>query len=117
VIATESAIEENTRSPAIRSVVTSTTSSWYRGIRQSEDEPGKDERALMIPTQAVLPQGRQKQVITYRGGKAVFSDIATGIRDSANIQVTSGLNIGDTVITTGLLFLRPGAEVKLSKIQ
>ena len=44
------------------------------------------------------------------------ADITTGIRDSSSVQVLTGLNVGDTVLTTGLLFLRPGADVKLKKV-
>ena len=42
-------------------------------------------------------------------------DITTGVRDSANVQVLAGLAAGDTLITSGLLFLRPGIDVKISK--
>lgn len=118
VIATESAIEENTRSLAVRSVVDAGDRFLVPGaFAKVKMILGREENALMIPTETVIPQGRTKQVILYKGGKAVFTDITTGIRDSANIQVLTGVNPNDTVITTGLLFLRPGADVKLSKVK
>jgi membrane fusion protein, multidrug efflux system len=118
VIATESAIEENTRSLVVRGQVRAGDAYLVPGaFAKVKMVLGRDENALMIPSQAVIPQGRKKQVILYKGGKAQFTDITTGIRDSSNVQVLSGINPGDTVITTGLLFLRPGADVKLSKIQ
>jgi len=118
VMATESYIEENTRSLAVRAVVNVSDPYQVPGaFAKVRMILGKDEKALMIPTQTVIPQGRQKQVIVYKGGKAVFTDITTGVRDSASVQVLTGLNMNDTVITTGLLFLRPGADVKLSKVQ
>ena len=118
VIATESAIEENTRSLAVRSQVTANDNYLVPGaFAKVRLTLGKQDDALMIPTQSVIPSGRLKQVIVYKQGKAVFTDITTGIRDSANIQVLTGLNNNDTVITTGLLFLRPDASVKLSKVQ
>ena len=52
----------------------------------------------------------------FKNNKALSTEITTGIRDSTNIQVLSGLNAGDTVITSGLLFLKPGSDVKISKI-
>jgi len=117
VIALESAIEENTRSLAVRSVVNTVDRLLVPGaFAKVRMTLGKDNNALMIPTQAVIPSGRNKQVILFKGGKAVFGDITTGVRDSANIQVITGLNSGDTVITTGLLFLRPGSQVTLSKV-
>ena len=117
VIALESAIEENTRSLAVRAVVNSVDRFLVPGaFAKVRMILGKDENALMIPTQAIIPQGRNKQVILFKGGTAVFEAVTTGVRDSANIQVITGLNNGDTVITTGLLFLRPGSAVKLSKV-
>jgi membrane fusion protein (multidrug efflux system) len=62
------------------------------------------------------PLGRKKLVYLYKGGKSIPVDITTGIRDSSSVQVLTGLSVGDTVITTGLLFLRPGADVKLKKV-
>jgi membrane fusion protein (multidrug efflux system) len=47
---------------------------------------------------------------------ASMIDIDTGIRDSSNVQVLSGLKAGDTLVTSGLLFIKPGAKLKLSKI-
>jgi membrane fusion protein (multidrug efflux system) len=45
------------------------------------------------------------------------TDITTGVRDSTNIQVVSGLTLGDTVITSGILFLRPGISVRIDTIK
>jgi membrane fusion protein (multidrug efflux system) len=72
--------------------------------------------ALMIPTQAIIPQARGKKVVLFRGGTADFIDVTTGPRDSTNVQITSGLNQGDTIIVTGLLSIKPEAKVTLNKI-
>ncbi len=118
VIATESAVEENTRSMAVRAVVTAGDQFLVPGAFAKVNMTlGNDANALMIPSQAVIPQGRKKQAILFKGGKAQFVEITTGVRDSANVQVLSGINSSDTVITTGLLFLKPGADVKIAKIQ
>lgn len=117
VSATEIAIEENSRSLLVRAVVKGKDPLLIPGaFAKVKIVLGKNENALMIPNSAVLPQGRKKQAFVYRGGKAVPADITTGVRDSANIEVVSGLKAGDTILTTGLLFLRPGSDVKLTKI-
>jgi membrane fusion protein (multidrug efflux system) len=56
-------------------------------------------------------------VVLYKGGEVLFRNILTGIRDSSKVQVLDGIEPGDTLITTGLLFLRPDSKVKLTKIQ
>lgn len=117
VSATEVYIEETTRSLSIRALVKSQDPFLIPGVFAKVNiELGKNEKAIMIPTEAVVPIGRKKQIFLYKNGKAMATDITTGVRDSTNIQVLSGVNLGDTVITTGLLFLKPGSEVKISKI-
>ncbi len=77
----------------------------------------KNDNAILVPAQAILPQARGKKLIVYRDGVAKFTDVQTGIRDSANVEIISGVIPGDTIITTGLLGLKPEAKVKLSKVQ
>jgi membrane fusion protein (multidrug efflux system) len=75
-----------------------------------------DPNAIVIPSQAIIPQARGKKVYVYDDGNAKFVDVTTGIRDSANVQITEGLEVGDTVLITGLLALKPNAKVMLGKI-
>ncbi|SHM61320.1 efflux RND transporter periplasmic adaptor subunit [Chitinophaga sp. CF418] len=73
--------------------------------------------AIMIPTQAVIPGTRDKKVAIADSGKAKFVIVETGIRNADNVQVTSGLNPGDTVITSGIMQLRPGMVLKYNEIK
>ena len=117
IMAAEVKMDENTRSLAIRALVKNSDPALIPGVfAKVRIVLGKNENAIMVPTIVVQPQGRKKLVYLYKGGKSIPADITTGIRDSSNVQVLTGLNIGDTVITTGLLFLRPGADVKLKKV-
>ncbi|MFI5132975.1 MAG: efflux RND transporter periplasmic adaptor subunit [Chitinophagales bacterium] len=117
VIATEVAIQEDTRSLMVRALVKAQDKFLIPGaFAKVQIVLGKNENALMIPSGSVVPQGRTKQIFLYKAGKAVTSDITTGVRDSSNVQVLTGLSPGDTLITTGLLFLRSGSDVKISKI-
>jgi membrane fusion protein (multidrug efflux system) len=117
VMATESSITENTRTLMVRAVVENKDAALLPGsfakvILNFDPDPN----ALMIPSQAVLPQARGKKVIAYQAGAAKFIDVTTGIRDSARVQIVSGLNPGDTVVVTGLLSIRPEAKIQISKI-
>lgn len=117
IIAAEVMMDENTRSLAIRALIKNADASLIPGVfAKVRIILGKSEDAILIPTIVVQPQGRNKLVYLYKGGKSIPADITTGVRDSASVQVLTGLNVGDTVITTGLLFLRPGADVKLKNI-
>ncbi|HMQ87575.1 MAG TPA: efflux RND transporter periplasmic adaptor subunit [Flavilitoribacter sp.] len=73
--------------------------------------------AILVPTEAIVPELGGKKVYVYHGGKADAVDVQTGIRKDAYIQVLQGLTPGDTLITTGLLQIRPGAPVTISEFQ
>lgn len=118
IVATESSVEQNTRNLRVKAVINASDKYLVPGnFAKVEVVLGKNNQAIMIPTEAVIPVSRNKQVVLYRGGNASFVDVSTGIRDSSMIQVTQGLNFGDTLVTTGLLFLRNGSKVNLSKIK
>lgn len=70
--------------------------------------------AVTIPTEALVPMLGSQTVFVYRGGVAEPVEVETGLRTSDVIQVLSGLNSGDTIITTGILQLRKGMPVVLS---
>lgn len=72
---------------------------------------------IMIPTEAVVPELGGKKVFVYKGGKAVPTAIETGLRQDKSIQVVNGLHVGDTLITTGVLQIKPGASVTITTIQ
>jgi len=117
IIATESSVSEENRSLIVRSIVTNNDGKLLPGqfvkVKTNFD-PESD--ALMVPSQAIIPQARGKKVAVYRNGVAKFEDIETGARDSANVQVLTGLKVGDTIITTGLMSLKPGGKVELKKV-
>jgi membrane fusion protein (multidrug efflux system) len=56
-------------------------------------------------------------VIIADKGIAKFVTVETGLRTESSVQITSGLQPGDTVITTGILQLKPGMPLKYNKIQ
>lgn len=117
VIATESSVAENTRSLAVRSIVQNKDQGLLPGafakVQLSFDP---DPNAILIPTQAVIPQARGKKVILFNGGVAKFVDVTTGSRDSSRVQVLSGVKAGDTVVVTGLLSVRPEAKIDIARI-
>lgn len=117
VIATEAMVSENTRSLQVRSLVQDKNAELIPGtfakVTLSFDP---NPNALMVPTEAVLPQARGKKIIRYENGTAKFYDITTGVRDSAQVQIVDGIKTGDTIIITGLLSLRPESKVEINKI-
>lgn len=118
VLATESLIEANTRTLRIRAVVQGKHQLLVPGaFAKVLLTFGKNNESLVVPSQSVIPQARNKRVIVYQGGKANFAVVTTGIRDSSFVQILDGLKEGDTVLTTALLAVRPESQIKLIKVQ
>jgi len=69
--------------------------------------------AIMVPTEAVVPVLKGKNVFVYRNGKAEAQKVETGIRTDTKIQVVDGIHVGDTIITTGMMQLRAGMPVNV----
>ncbi len=118
VIATEQGINVGTRSLKVRALVNSSARELVSGafanvtLRLSENH-----NALMIPTQTIIPEEENKSVIVARNGKAHFITVQTGIRKASDIEITDGLQPGDTVITSGLLFLKEGGKLQYATIK
>ncbi|MEO7264190.1 MAG: efflux RND transporter periplasmic adaptor subunit [Ferruginibacter sp.] len=116
VIATEAAVSEDSRSLHIRALVTNNDGKLLPGaFVKVKTQFTPDPNAIMIPSQAIVPQARGKKVVVFRSGTVSFDDVTTGIRDSSMVQITTGLKVGDTIIITGLMSMKPGAKVELNK--
>jgi membrane fusion protein (multidrug efflux system) len=74
------------------------------------------ERTIMIPTEAVVPEEGIQKVFLCRNGMAEAVKIETGIRKDTDIQVLHGLQEGDTLITSGVMQLRPGSPVTIEQV-
>lgn len=72
--------------------------------------------ALMIPTTALVPEIQGQKVFLLKNGKVQPSSVTTGIRNPERIQIISGVEKGDTVLTTGLLQVRPGMGVNVDQV-
>ncbi len=118
VIATENSVNQNTRTLQVRALVTERDPELVPGVFAKINlQLGKDEKAMVVPTQAVVPNIRNKQVIVVRGDSVLFSVVETGIRDSAYIQILNGVKPGDTVVTSGLMAIRPNSKIKVAKVK
>lgn len=118
VMATENSVDQNTRTLKVRAVVNENHRELVPGVFAKVNlQLGHDNKALLVPTQAIIPTARNKQVILLRKDSVQFTIVETGIRDSAYIQIVKGLQVGDTVITTGLMAIRPNSKVKVAKVK
>ncbi|WBO85064.1 efflux RND transporter periplasmic adaptor subunit [Hymenobacter yonginensis] len=76
---------------------------------------GESTDALQVPTEAVIPEASGYSIYTVKDGKMVPKKVKIGIRSDKVIQITDGLAVGDSVIRTGILQVKPGDAVKATK--
>lgn len=117
IMATESGIAQDSRSLMIRARVTGSGEGLVPGnFAKVTVNFDPNSNALMVPSEAIIPQARGKKIVLYKAGQASFVDVTTGVRDSSMVEVTRGLNAGDTVVITGLLSVKPDAKIMINKI-
>ncbi|WP_235920978.1 efflux RND transporter periplasmic adaptor subunit [Foetidibacter luteolus] len=78
---------------------------------------GADKKAIMVPSNCIIPDDKNKQLVLVKNGKALFANVKTGVRLAETVEVTSGVNPGDSVVVTGVLFARPNAELKVRSVK
>ncbi|GAA3916278.1 efflux RND transporter periplasmic adaptor subunit [Chitinophaga oryziterrae] len=117
IYAMDPKIDLSTRTIRIRAIVPNTgqllPGSFAKVLIALKNMPD----AIMVPTQAVIPGTRDKKVAIADSGRAKFVIVETGIRNADNVQITSGLRVGDTVITSGILQLKTGVALKYNKVK
>ena len=118
VLATENYIEQDNRSLRVRAIIAKAdgqlTAGQFAKVNIALDA---NHAAYMVPSQAIIPKARTKEIIVLENGKANFRTITTGIRDSATVEILTGIKAGDTVIISGLMTIKPNAPVSISSIK
>jgi len=86
------------------------------GATAQQDAP-KDAAAPATTNDAAIPEKKFESVFVKVGDKAVLKKVTTGIQDDTNIEILSGLNKGDEVITGPYTLvskeLNPNDKVKI----
>ncbi len=116
IAAVEPKIDEATRTLRVRALVNNSKAQLYPGSFAKIDLNIKSSDALMVPTNAIIPEARGKKVFVVKEGKATPVMVETGFRNENQIQVMTGLKAGDTVLVSSIMMVKPGADVKIGKV-
>lgn len=112
VFAVESKIDRATRTIRARASIPNPDRSLIPGsFARIEITLQQLPDAVVIPSQAIVPQLDGDRVYLVREGKAAFVPVVTGIRTEREIQIVSGVAANDSLIVTGLLQLTDGRAV------
>ena len=75
------------------------------------------QEALVVPEQAIVPQGDEWFVYRIVDGKAQRAKVEIGQRRDGKAEVMKGLRDGDVVVTAGQLKIRDGVPVQVAAVQ
>lgn len=118
VYAVESKLDEKTLSLKARALYDNPGGKLKPGRSASIEIILKEiSDAIVIPSIASVAEMGRDYTFVYKGGKASQAFIKKGLRTASSIQVTDGLQEGDTVLVTGVMQLRDGSEVEIQQIQ
>jgi len=74
----------------------------------------EEKNALVIPEQAIVPQGEEQFVFRIVDGKASRVKVEVGLRRDSKVEIVKGLAQTDMVVTAGQLKLREGMRVTIA---
>lgn len=112
VYAVEPVVDERTRTIAMRARIQNKgfklkPGMFVRVVVTLESRPN----ALVVPEQAIWPQGKDSFVFRVVDGKAALTKVDIGNRAPGTVEISKGLAANDMVITDGQIKLKDGAPV------
>ena len=112
VYAIDPHLAEDTRSVALRARVPNDKGRLRPGLfARVRLVVAEKPDAIMVPEQAIVPQGDKQFVYVIEDGKAAMRPVQIGLRLAGRAEMLSGVKAGDLVITAGMQKIGPGAPV------
>ncbi len=116
IVATEPQINQTTRNIKVRAILENGKGNPGAFVKVYIKN-GSEKSAIKIPSNSIIPDDKNNQVILVKDGKASFVNVQTGIREANNVEITKGIQTGDSVVVTGVLFARPKSLLKVRSVK
>lgn len=118
VYATDSKVDMNTHTYTMRAIYPNADGKLLPGRYASIKLQTREiDNALAVPSEAIVSEMGIDKVFLFKSGVAEPVEIIKGLRNESEVQVLKGLNIGDTILTTGIMQLRTGQKVTLDRVE
>ncbi len=112
-----SRIDRTTRSIIVRALLPNPDRLLKTGLLMSVDLLKNPRDAVMIPEEALIPSGQVNHVLVVdKAAKppvAMKREVVIGGRRPGEVEIVSGLAVGEYVVIHGNLRTRPGQEVEI----
>jgi membrane fusion protein (multidrug efflux system) len=117
IFALEPGVDEKTRTILARALIPNPQNKLRAGMFARvnvllETRPN----SILVPEQAIWPQGRDAFVYRVVDGKAMLTKIELGVRHPGEVEVVKGLSATDMVVTDGQMKLKDGAPVTVMPV-
>ncbi|MEI6679387.1 MAG: efflux RND transporter periplasmic adaptor subunit [Mariniphaga sp.] len=76
----------------------------------------QNRKVITVPTNSIVPEAYTNQVVIIKNNKAVFTAVETGTRNAGLVEIAKGVNEGDSIVVSGMLYVRPDAFVKVKRV-
>ncbi|MEO7766893.1 MAG: efflux RND transporter periplasmic adaptor subunit [Ferruginibacter sp.] len=116
IIATEPGANTGTRNLKVRAILRGVFANPGAFVKVYIDA-GKTRSSIKVPANCIIPDDKNNQVILVKNGKANFVNVQTGIREASTVEVIKGINEGDSIVVTGVLFARPKGALKVRSVK
>jgi membrane fusion protein (multidrug efflux system) len=111
----DSRVDPQARTIAVRVEVDNPERLLRPGMMVSATLRADPRRSLAVSEAAIVPLGPSRYVfLAGADGKAERREVKTGRRNLGQVEIISGLRMGDAVIVDGVVKLRPGAPITLT---
>jgi membrane fusion protein (multidrug efflux system) len=116
IYALEPSIDTATRTLRVRATSPNNDGALVPGAFADVDIVLGEREALSIPAFALIPELKGHRILIYAGGKVESRSVEIGTRTDRAVEIVRGAEAGDTLITSAILQLKPGAAVTLAGI-
>ncbi|MBC7884893.1 MAG: efflux RND transporter periplasmic adaptor subunit [Saprospiraceae bacterium] len=115
VFAKEPKIDPSTRTTRVRASFPNPGARIYPGaFADITIQVGEKSKSIMVPTHAYIPDISGAKMFVSKSGQAISVPVVAGIRTEKEIQILSGIHVGDTILTSGILQLKSNMPVEVN---
>ena len=116
VFAVDPVVDEDLRTLRLRARADNSLGLLRPGMFVRVELPLGSRESIMIPTESVMPILKGKIVYLFKNGLATETKVTTGLRTDKTVQILDGMEVGDSVIVSALMTLKPDLKVQVQEV-
>lgn len=120
VTSVDSTVDPVTRSITVRAIIPNEQRDLVPGMLMTLNLLRNEREAIVISEEAIVPRGANTYVLVVNMSAEPYTAeqrlVQIGARMPGQVEVVSGLDVGETIISHGTLKVRPGAPVHIKAV-